>query len=125
MEENLEVVIAEPQEDIVVEEVSVEDLEGTVSVEDLLNDTVSGGDAEEPLNGSGGVSSLSVEDIADAIDLNGTEVYVIQEYTLWDKPLAEYSVTEGLLLIIALCLIAGVIHKVIGGVLNCTALLRR
>ena len=125
MEENLEVVIAEPQEDIVVEEVSVEDLEGTVSVEELLNDTVSGGDAEEPLNGSGGVSSLSVEDIADAIDLNGTEVYVIQEYTLWDKPLAEYSVTEGLLLIIALCLIAGVIHKVIGGVLNCTALLRR
>ena len=108
MDENLENVVVPAEEELEVSEVLEEELEETVSAEELLSESVSGGDSSGvPVDGSVGDSSLSVEDIVNAIDLNGTEVYVIQEHTLWNKPLEEYSVTEGLLLIIALCLALG------------------
>lgn len=96
-----------------------------------LEETVSSGDA---IVGSENVSGVpegvypTAEDIAAALSLSGTEVIVVQEYTLLGenaKPVEQYSVTEGLLLIIVLVLVGHVISKVIGGALSCKYLFRK
>lgn len=88
-------------------------------------ETVSSGDAiVGSENGSGVPEGVypSAEDIAAALSLSGTEVIVVQEYTLLGenaKPIEQYSVTEGLLLIIVLILVGHVISKLVGGALSC------
>lgn len=123
MDENT---IFEEQEQIEdnLEEIEVKESEGIEETQEVLEETVSMGDAIPfAISGEDG-TSLTVEDITLAI--NDAEVTVAAEpYTLWDKPLEEYTVTEGLLLILVLCAVGLCISRIIGGVLNCKFLLRK
>lgn len=94
-------------------------------------ESVSSGDSSEmsgTYTGAAVGSYPTAEEIAAALSLSGTEVIVVQEYTLLGenaKPIDQYSVTEGLLLIIVLVLIGQVISKLIGGALSCKYLFRK
>ena len=104
-------------EDIVVEELEIEDV-----TELMQQEYVSGGDSV----GDGGTQAY--ETPAQTLSIDGATVYVAQEYTLLGenaKPLEDYSVTEGLLFLIFLVLLAGTVLKVIGGVLNCSMLFKK
>lgn len=109
----------------ILEEVSGSDLD--VSDGDSVSDSdVSVGDVS-----SGSVvvvpGSLSVEDVTAAIE--GAEIQAVVSASsgdlFWEKPLEDYTVSEGLLLILVLCAVGTVIDKIIGGVLNCKSLLKK
>lgn len=71
--------------------------------------------------------TLTVEDITVAVEdaVLHTELIATENNGLFEKPLEDYTVTESLLLILVLCAVGLVIDKIIGGVLNCTRLLRK
>lgn len=96
--------ILESQE--IIEEAS--DLVGTVSGSDALSDA----------------PALTVEDITLAAELQAV-VTVSAGDTLFTKPLSDYTVTEGLLLILVLCAVGLCVDKIIGGVLNCRFLFKK
>lgn len=107
-----------------LEEIEVSENEIIEEIQEDAQETVSMGDVIpfSAINENG--TLLTVEDITLAIENAGVTL-VPEQYTLWDKPLEEYTVTEGLLLILVLCAVGLVIHKIIGGVLNCKQLLKK
>lgn len=85
---------------------------GTVSGGDLPGmESVSGGDAS-----GGGINYYQVNlyTLPEDPVLEVSESQEIQ-YTLWDKPLEEYTVTEGLLLILVLIAVAVLAWSMIKG----------
>lgn len=78
--------------------------------------TVSGGDAND-----GALSSEllfhaeSQTDILEEIN----ERHEAQTQTIWEKPIEEYTPTEGILLIIMFCVVGVIIFKFIGGIISC------
>lgn len=98
-------------------------LESQETVEETgdIFSTVSGSDALTD------APALTVEDIAVGIEAAQPlqVVTVSAGDTLFTKPLEEYTVTEGLLLILVLCVVGLCITKVIGGILNCKFLFHK
>lgn len=84
----------------------------TVSGGDLPGvESVSGGDAA-----GGGINYYQVNlyTLSEEPVMEVSESQEIQ-YTLWDKPLEDYSVTEGLLLLLVLIAVAVLVWGMIGG----------
>ena len=101
--------------------------ENIEEIQEVFEETVSGGDFVPYEVSAVDAQTLTVEDITVAIEAAEIEavVTVSAGETLFTKPLDEYTVTEGLLLILVLCAVGLCISKVIGGVLNCKALFRK
>lgn len=108
-------------------------LDGAETEENILNediengllDTISGGDASG--NGVIPMDMLTIDDIVTAIESSNIQTYstMTDSVSFFEKPLEEYTTSECLLLILVLCAIGLVIEKIIGGVLNCTKLLKK
>lgn len=83
--------------------------------------TVSSGDSIESVSCNGDFGNVPaniyvINMLQDEEPVSEVNVSEEVSYTLWDKPLDEYSVSEGLLLIIALVIfLYGVCKTIIGG----------
>ena len=124
-----------------MEETEVLEYETTEETEDTTQETVSMGDSValtvsdavttsltvEDVTLAVSEATLTVEDVTAAIEAAEIEalVTVSPGDSLWTKPLEDYTVTEGLLLILVLCAVGLVIDKIIGGILNCKSLLKK
>lgn len=86
-----------------------------------IQESVSAGDVSSP---AAGVLGFTVDDVVAAMEGARFQavVTVSADYSLFDKPLDQYTPTEGMLLIIVLCLVGICVSKIIGGVLNCKLL---
>lgn len=83
--------------------------------EELLPDSVSSGDALPVSSVSSGNAAYYEINIY-TVSGNDAEAAQEEQYTLWDKPLTEYTVSEGLLLLlVVIALIALVWSAVKGG----------
>lgn len=129
------------EENVLNEEIEVLEDEATEEIEEASQETVSMGDSDTSAVSDVVTPSLTVEDITLAVSeasLTAEEITAAIEAaqiealvtvspgdSLWTKPLEDYTVTEGLLLILVLCAVGLVIQKIIGGILNCKSLLKR
>lgn len=107
----------------------IDEILGVFQEDWVLMDSVSGGDspALPPSMVSGGDNmtggdyyqiNLYTLPAPDGQEETAVQEEVVQEetqYTLWDKPLEEYTVSEGLLLILVVIAVAVLAWKIIGG----------
>ncbi len=109
--ESSEVVASPLPTDISILNTDISLIEDELSKEDII--TVSSGDSSGIITVSGGDSPVefSDEDIIAAIQ-------EIDSTSIWDKPIEEYTPTEGLLLIILFVLLAFFFKQLIGGMLS-------
>lgn len=87
-----------------------------MDLEELLQGSVSSGDALS-------VSSVSSGDAAAYYEINiytvsggdGAAAPRMEQYTLWDKPLEDYTVSEGLLLLLVLIALVALVWAAVKG----------
>lgn len=91
----------------------VDDLDGTVPVEDVSDLTEQSGVSSEIIL----TGYVTQEDLYQFKEELFSEIRE-DEYTLWNKPLDKYSVTEGLLLMIFALVLWLVTSRLIGGVIK-------
>lgn len=106
-----------------MEVTSSEEVEETTeeSVSESETETVSDGDAAIPYYDS----ALSSDILDELIKANGNLEIIVEckeseSLSLWEKPLQEYNVMEGIGLVTLLTVIAVVIFKAIGGIIKCS-----
>ncbi len=121
IEENEEQVESEPSTEEVTEELEeIEELEGTVSGGDST-------DIEDMSQIEAGITSDLIEVVLSAeqnelFEKNNellTQLVEVQTQTIMNKPLAQYTPTEGMLLILVVFALGVVLGSIIRGILPC------
>lgn len=115
----------ESNEELLIEEEIIE--------EELPQDEVSGVEETEVEGGETETEEVTEEYVENNTDYSEEVLYEVilqnevlydiestlseQKQTIWEKPIEEYTVTEGLLLIIMFVILAGFVFDIIGGIL--------
>lgn len=113
-----------------MEQTSLEVLEGTDTQEEFSQDTLEtemdentiGSEVEEETTNDVIENTLSNDILIQILEDTGAIAEVATATpapppTLWNKPIEEYTTTEGLLLIIMFLLLARLIYDIIGGII--------
>lgn len=108
-------------------------IEEEIIKEELPQDEVSGVEETEVEGGETEIEEENTEYVENNTDYSEEVLYEVilqnevlydiestlseQNQTIWEKPIEEYTVTEGLLLIIMFVILAGFVFDIIGGIL--------
>lgn len=95
------------------------EVSGTEEATEEFIETVSSGDAVATV----GIDyNARFDEIVLLLEEQGEQIYTLQEtqeQTLWDKPIEEYTPTEGLLLIMMFIMLFVLIYELVGGIIIC------
>lgn len=128
MNENNEENLEELQETVDIDETELSALGDGEDIEESDASNVASGEETETTvddSVSGGDSTEVLEQILIELQLNNEKMEEIQTYrdehdmNLFTKPLQEYTVTEGLLLLLFLGFVAYSVFHLVGGILRC------
>lgn len=86
-----------------------------MDLEELLQGSVSSGDALSVSSVSGGDAAYYEINIYTVSGNDGEAALQEEQYTLWDKPLTEYTVSEGLLLLLVVTALVSLVWSAVKG----------